>query len=185
MDRTDLENAARTAAASAGLPEPVVFGIIQTESAWNPSARSGAGALGLMQVMPWWTKSLGMTLDQLLEPVQNLTAGTKIFSDELKRFGSFELAAMAYNAGAPAVQRAIKQAGGSTNPDDVSPYLPAETRAYWKKVMTWANHYAGAMGEAAATVEAAAEDVTETVKDSPGIAGLIVLVLVGMAWVNR
>lgn len=182
MDRQDLEAAARAAAASAGIPANVVFGIIQTESAWNPNARSGAGAVGLMQIMPWWVGKMGFTDQILTDPVQNLTAGVRIFADELDRFGSVELAAMAYNAGATAVTNAIRKAGGSRDPETVSQYLPAsETRAYWKKVITWAQHYAGDLGEAAATVEAAATDVTETVKGSPVITALVILFIAAAA----
>lgn len=178
----DLENAARTAAASAGIAPEVFFGLIQTESGWNPNAQSGVGAVGLTQIMPGtWLRWLGMTTDQLWQPVQNLTAGARILADELKRFGSYELALMAYNAGSPAVKRAIEKAG-SEDPEKVSPYLPAETRAYWQKVMTWANHYAGNLDAVSATVEATTEDVTEAAKDAPGKSALLLLLVAGLIW---
>lgn len=185
MELADLQNAARTAAAAAGIPENVFFGLIQTESAWNPNAISGAGAIGLTQVMPWWTTSLGITLDQLRDPIQNLTAGAKIYADELRYFGDPALAAMAYNAGRPAVIKAIT-AAGSNDPNTVSPHLPAaETRAYWQKVLTWANYYAGQIGQTMATLQTVGEDVTETVSDSPGGTALIVLLLIGLAWLGQ
>lgn len=182
MDRAALENAARTAAASAGVDGNIFFGLIQTESAWNPEAQSGVGAVGLTQIMPGtWLKWLGMSIGQLWNPVHNLTAGARILADELKRFGSYELALMAYNAGSPAVRRAIEKAG-TEDPEQVSKYLPAETRAYWQKVLTWANHYAGNLDAVSATVEAATEDVTETVKDSPGASALLLLLVAGIFW---
>lgn len=184
MDQTALENAARTAAAAAGIPAELFFGLIQTESAWNPSAVSGAGAIGLTQVMPWWTTSLGITLDQLRDPIQNLTAGAKIFGDELAYFGDPALAAMAYNAGRGAVNKAIA-AAGSRDPATVSPHLSAaETRAYWQKVLTWASHYAGQIGAISAQVQATGEDITETASDNPIATALILVGLVGLAWLG-
>lgn len=48
--------------------------IVQAESAWNPNARSGAGALGLAQVMP----SNALPGENLLDPRDNLNAGARV-----------------------------------------------------------------------------------------------------------
>jgi soluble lytic murein transglycosylase-like protein len=185
MDQAALENAARTAAAAVGIPAELFFGLIRTESNWNPGAQSGAGAVGLTQVMPWWLKTLGMTIDQLWDPVQNLTAGAKIFSDELNYFADPALAAMAYNAGRPAVLKAIAAAGGSRDPAVVSPFLPsAETRAYWQKVLTWADSYAGGTPAPIAALETTAADIQATVEDSPGITAGLILLIVGLGYMG-
>jgi soluble lytic murein transglycosylase len=187
MELADLQNAARTAAAAAGIPENLFFGLIKTESGWNPSALSGAGAIGLTQVMPWWTTAkaspfYGWTLDQLRDPIQNLTAGAKILADELNYFGDAALAAMAYNAGRSAVNKAI-QAAGTRDPEAVSAKLPAaETRAYWQKVLTWASHYAGEIGATTAAIEATGEDISATVSDSPAGSALLLLLVAGLAF---
>lgn len=182
MDRSDLENAARAAAAQVGVAPEVFMGLVHTESAWNPFAHSPVGAVGLTQIMPGtWASWLGMTVEQLWEPVHNLTGGARILADELKRFGSYELALMAYNAGSPAVRRAITKAG-TENPEEVSKFLPAETRAYWRKVLTWAEHYAGKIDSMSASVENTATDVTETVKDNPAGSALLLLLIAGIAW---
>ncbi len=96
--------------------------IIQAESAFNYRARSHAGALGLMQLMPKTAQRFGV-LDPF-DPRQNITGGTKYLRwllDYYKQDHRKVIAA--YNAGEGAVDRH----GG------VPPY--AETRAYVPKVM--------------------------------------------------
>lgn len=184
MEQSALMDAARTAAAAAGIPAELFFGLIKTESDWNPGALSSAGAVGLTQVMPWWTTSLRMTLEQLREPVQNLTAGARIFGDELNYFADPGLAAMAYNAGRGTVNAAIKKAG-SRDPAAVSPYLPsAETRAYWQKVLTWADTYTGRTPASLAALENTAADVQAAVEDSPGITAGLILLIAGVAYLG-
>jgi soluble lytic murein transglycosylase-like protein len=177
-----LVELAKNAARNAGIPESLFLGLIRQESAWNPNAKSRAGALGLAQVMPWWAPKFGLTVSQLLDPKTNLETGAEILRQELARYkGSWGLAAMAYNAGAVAVSKAIV-AAKSTDPEKVSEYLPAaETRAYWRKVLNYASYYAGLVGEAEATIGAATEQVTETAKAAirsiPGGALALVLAL--------
>lgn len=183
---------ANAAADAAGIPQTLFLGLIKTESDWNPAARSGAGALGLAQVMPIWTSPryaaeigmTGYTPADLLRPEINVQFGSKILAAELRRFGMPELAAMAYNAGAGTVNAAIQRAG-TTDPAAVSVQLPkAETRAYWKKVLTWTDAYAQKISEIQASVETVATDVSETVKDAAsGNAPLLVLGgLLALGW---
>lgn len=176
------------AADAAGLPRQLVAGVVETESGWDPMAVSHAGARGLMQVMPIWASPAyagtigmpGLTVDALMDPWTNLQAGTRILADELRRFGSWELAAMAYNAGAPAVMRAVSEAG-TNDPAAVSAKLPAaETRSYWQKVMNWANVYAQKMGAAEAALENATVEVVENVKESGAIAPMLILALAAL-----
>lgn len=177
------------AAESAGLPTQLFLGLIQTESAFNPAATSGAGAIGLAQVMPIWTRpdyaaSIGMaglTVEGLRDPETNLTAGARILAAELSRFGgSWELAAMAYNAGAGAVSKAITMAR-TKDPESVSAKLPAaETRAYWQKVLNWSRVFANKMGAFEATAENATVETVENIKES-GFAAPAILVLLALA----
>jgi soluble lytic murein transglycosylase-like protein len=70
----------------------------------NPHARSGAGARGLLQLMPQTARMLGTSPD---EPRASIRAGARYLSQLLKRFGGdLELALAAYNAGPTAVERA-------------------------------------------------------------------------------
>ena len=186
---------ATTAANAAGVPPELFLGLVKTESDWNPNAQSGVGALGLTQIMPIWASPsyaasinmTGITPADLMDPATNLQAGARILAQELARFGVPELAAMAYNAGAGVVNRAIQQAG-TKDPATVSNYLPAaETRAYWQKVENWANVYAKKIGAIQAQLENVATDVTENVKGSASPAILAVTLIIGAAilWAAR
>lgn len=192
-DSPDLISLARSAAQEAGVPEDLLLGLVKTESAWNPNARSRVGALGLTQVMPIWTSPtyaasigmVGMTVADLMDPLTNLTAGARILAQELIRFGKPELAAMAYNAGAGVVKKAINEAG-TDDPSVVSGYLPAaETRAYWQKVKNWANYYATNASELLTAAENTATDTAENIKQGSAstlfIVGLFVLGILFLA----
>ncbi|WP_312317696.1 lytic transglycosylase domain-containing protein [Stenotrophomonas sp.] len=100
----------------------LLHAIVTVESAYNAKARSHAGALGLMQVIPATGKRFGA--EDLLDPLQNLRAGTAYLVWLHRRFnGNLELMLAAYNAGEGAVQR---------HGNRVPPF--AETRQYVAKV---------------------------------------------------
>lgn len=109
-------------AQSVGVDPFLARAVIQTESAFNYRARSKAGALGLMQLMPQTALRFGV-LDPF-DPRQNITGGSKYLkwlSDYYK--GDLTKVIAAYNAGEGAVD---KYKG-------VPPY--SETRAYVPRVM--------------------------------------------------
>ncbi len=112
--------------------EPLAQAMIKVESAGNPNAVSKAGAIGLMQVMPFWQDKLNLDLN---DPMQNIEAGITIYNQELERYQDPVLALAAYNAGSPAVDRAIKKAG-STQWSKVKRFLPKETVLYIPKVLS-------------------------------------------------
>jgi soluble lytic murein transglycosylase-like protein len=72
-------------AGEARLPPGLVMAIIDTESRFNRWAVSSAGAVGLMQVMPFWPEELGMRRYQLVRIPENIRMGTAIFRYYLKR----------------------------------------------------------------------------------------------------
>lgn len=109
------------AASRYNLDPSLLHNVIMAESGGNPQARSPAGALGLMQLMPSTASGLGVK--NPFDPYQNIMGGAKYLSDQIKRFGSVESALAAYNAGPGAVEKY----GG------VPPY--AETQAYVKKIL--------------------------------------------------
>ena len=118
------------AAASNGIDPALLKGLVSQESGFNPNARSGAGAVGLTQLMPGTASSLGVT--NPLDPAQSLQGGAKYLREQLDRFGGDEtLALAAYNAGPGAVQKY----GG------VPPY--AETQNYVTSVMSKAAAFRG------------------------------------------
>jgi len=106
--------------------DPALYdALIQTESDYNPMCRSGAGAMGLSQLMPETARSLGVT--DPFDPMQSLNGGAAYLRQMLDKFGSVESALAAYNAGPGAVERA----GGV-------PSYP-ETQSYVKKIMGLVN----------------------------------------------
>jgi soluble lytic murein transglycosylase len=94
----------------AALPSAFVLALIRAESAWNPSARSRAGARGLMQLMPQTAahvaRSLGLSAEPLNDPAHNIRLGTTYLGRRVKELkGNVVLATGAYNAGLGAVRR--------------------------------------------------------------------------------
>ena len=72
--------------------------MIQTESSGNPRCVSGAGAMGLMQLMPANVKEAGIS--DPFDPEQNISAGSKQLAGLLSQYhGDLDLALAGYNAG--------------------------------------------------------------------------------------
>jgi soluble lytic murein transglycosylase-like protein len=83
---------------------------------------SGAGARGLMQLMPGTARDMGV--DDLHDPAQNIRGGTRYLAEMKKRFGDdLDLVLAGYNAGPGRVERAGR------NVPDID-----ETRNYVAKV---------------------------------------------------
>ena len=114
-----------------GIDPALLKGLVQQESGFDPNARSGAGAVGLTQLMPGTAAALGVT--DPTDPAQSLQGGARYLREQLDRFGGDErLALAAYNAGPGAVSKY----GG------IPPY--AETQGYVNKVLANAASYRGA-----------------------------------------
>ena len=102
----------------------IIKAIMATESAFNPTALSRAGAIGLMQLMPMTARELGVNP---FVPEQNIEGGVRYFSQLLKMFGSnLELALVAYNGGPGYAQRYARGQAA----------LYGETRDYVRKVLS-------------------------------------------------
>lgn len=69
----------------AGLDPQLVLGLIQVESGFRKYAVSSAGARGLMQVMPFWVKSIGSPDNDLFDVTTNLRYGCTILRFYLDR----------------------------------------------------------------------------------------------------
>jgi len=109
----------RAAEARNGLPAGLLAAVAKVESGDDPDAVSGAGAQGLMQLMPGTAAGLGVNP---FDPSQAIDGAARLLAAHLQRFGSLPLALAAYNAGSGAVQRAHG-----------IPDIP-ETQAYVRKV---------------------------------------------------
>ena len=105
----------------------LLHAIAHVESRHNPQARSNAGALGVLQVMPATARRFGVdgAAGALFDPAINLEVGAAYLKSLQARFGNdLELVLAAYNAGEGAVER---------HGNSVPPY--AETRAYVRQVL--------------------------------------------------
>lgn len=96
--RIDLLKNVHYEAQRAGLEPELVLSVIQVESNFNPFAISSAGALGIMQIMPFWLKEIGKPGDNLFHMHTNLRYGCTILKFYLdKERGNRVRALMRYN----------------------------------------------------------------------------------------
>jgi soluble lytic murein transglycosylase-like protein len=145
------------AATKYGIDPALLKGLIRQESNFDPTARSGAGASGLTQLMPGTAATLGVT--DTTDPAQAIDGGAKYLKQQLDRFGGDASKALAaYNAGPGAVAKY----GG------VPPY--AETQNYVQKVLGYAAEYRGTAATAAsAALPATTTPVLATASTSPSL----------------
>jgi len=116
------------------LDESLLHAIITVESGYNPRAKSHAGAVGLMQLIPDTAVRFGVR--NIVDPLQNLRGGARYLRFLLAHFNhDLELVLAAYNAG----ENAVTQAGNR-----IPNY--AETRAYVPSVLTHYQHYSNTHG---------------------------------------
>jgi soluble lytic murein transglycosylase-like protein len=128
VTRERYEEHVQAAAREHQVDAALIHAVISAESAYNPLARSTKGARGLMQLIPETGARYGAT--NLLDPKQNIDAGTRYLKDLMAMFGNdLKLAIAAYNAGEGAVQRY----------GTIPPY--AETRNYVPKVLAYYKRY--------------------------------------------
>ncbi len=130
------------------IERPLVLALIRQESAFYSVARSGAGAMGMMQLMPATAKrvakqvGLHYTKARLVnDPEFNLQVGQSYLAGLLKSFdGSYILSLAAYNAG-PGRAKAWTKANGMPNDPEVDTIdwvesIPFdETRNYVQRVL--------------------------------------------------
>ena len=137
-----------------GLSPATVYAVIRQESAFMPDARSPAGALGLMQIMPrtgrMLMRSIGRTLrsrNQLLVPDLNVELGTRYIRSLLsKTVGHFVLAAASYNAGPHRVRSWLPEET-EVEADVWIDNIPfTETRRYVRRLLAYSAIYEHRLG---------------------------------------
>ncbi|MDQ1394813.1 MAG: peptidoglycan DL-endopeptidase CwlO [Acidimicrobiaceae bacterium] len=119
---TPYANLFAAAGSKYGVDPKLLSAVARAESGYDPRSVSGAGAQGMMQLMPETARSLGV---DPFDPAQAVDGAARLLSGHLQRFGSADLAVAAYNAGSGAVTKF----GG------IPPY--AETQAYVRKVLAY------------------------------------------------
>jgi len=135
----------------------LVAAIIRQESAFEPSVVSGAGAVGMMQIMPVEASRIAssegttreVARDELFDPATNIELGTIELRGLLDRLGGNEaLAVASYNAGEAAVKRWTTRQSIEKDPDRFVETIPyAETRLYVKIVLKNREEYRRIYGE--------------------------------------
>ncbi|MFB5677292.1 lytic transglycosylase domain-containing protein [Paenibacillus terreus] len=135
-----FESLISAASTKYGVPESLIKAVIDTESSFNPNAVSSAGAKGLMQLMDATAQGLGVS--DPFDPAENIDAGVRYLSYQLKRFGGQEnMALAAYNAGPSKVERL----GISSDAElmSVLDQLPVETQNYVAKIQNARTKFSG------------------------------------------
>jgi len=119
-----------------------VAGLIRQESVFNPRAKSGANAYGLMQLLIPTAKNTAkkygstaiVTGESLFQPALNIEIGTAYMRDQLDKFGRIEYMAVAYNAGPARVPQ-----WQATLPFEIDEFVEAipfrETKGYVQGVI--------------------------------------------------
>ena len=133
---------------------PYLLGIARQESAFMPKAKSRAGALGVMQLMPATAKATARRAlyptpnnTKLLDPDFNIPLGGHHIAELMQEFNNHRvLVASAYNAGKGNANRWLKQAPGTDTLAWIERITYFETRDYVKNVLAFSLVYAHRLG---------------------------------------
>lgn len=135
------------AASRHGVDPFLVAGVIASESGYDASIVSRAGAVGLMQVLPSTADELsrsgevhmGVKASELTSPAVNVEFGAAYLGQLMRRFDDTRTALAAYNAGPATVDKWLHRPGGGkiTYADVAFP----ETKRYVKRVLLEAHYY--------------------------------------------
>ena len=116
----------------------IIISLIRQESAFNPEAKSGVGAKGLMQLMPATAKRFNrkVKVRHLENPDINVAIGTKYLRQLITRFdGNLIYALASYNAGENRIDRWRKEIFRNEDPLSTIEAIPfEETRNYVKLI---------------------------------------------------
>ncbi|HEX2252573.1 MAG TPA: transglycosylase SLT domain-containing protein [Thermoanaerobaculia bacterium] len=125
------------------MPQDLVY-LAMMESGFSPTAFSSASASGLWQFMPATGKHYGLDINRAVDERNDPELATDAALDYLDRlhdrFGSWYLAAAAYNCGQGRLARIMRQHTGRVKGTDadfyaIARYLPGETREYVPRII--------------------------------------------------
>ncbi len=126
-----------------GMPPELLY-LAAVESGFSPRAISRVSASGLWQFMGPTARAFGLRIDgwvdERRDPVRATEAALDYLQSLYDQFGSWYLAAAAYNAGPGRVARAVRNHGGEDTAEgelywEIVEHLPRETRAYVPKML--------------------------------------------------
>ena len=125
------------------MPRELIY-LAMIESNFNPTAKSRVKAVGMWQFMSATARQYGLTVgrhvDERKDPEKATDAALTYLAKLHDRFGSWYLAAAAYNSGAGTVSKAMRKVLGRTTGTDedffrIARALPKETRDYVPKLI--------------------------------------------------
>lgn len=163
ISRSDSVRMARTQASRFGVDTALVLGVITQESGFNANALSPVGAMGLMQLMPGTVQMINnaspFSIASAYNPNQNVAGGTWYLRSLYNQFRGYpeerrwQFALASYNGGYGRVNAALNKASQALKKprtqlgwNDISGYLPAETRGYVPAVMSHRAYYRRYLG---------------------------------------
>ncbi len=160
----------RSAPSTPGSPEAaIVFGITRQESGFDPHVRSGAGARGMMQLMPETAHAVARRIGEPYSPGRldeadyNMRLGSAYLGHIISDFsGSYLMAAAAYNAGPSRAIEWVSYCGdprtSSVDPVDYVECIPfSETRNYVMRVLEATEVYRARMNNGVAHLSLSAD----------------------------
>ncbi|MCS7215543.1 MAG: transglycosylase SLT domain-containing protein [Thermodesulfovibrio sp.] len=126
-----------------GINPYLIFAVMREESRFDLFARSPAGALGLMQLMPETAKREGKKIgvafkndSELFEVEKNILIGSFYLKKLIDEFGNKVIAIAAYNAGEKAVSSWLKENSYGDIDEFIEDIPFSETKGYVQKVLT-------------------------------------------------
>jgi membrane-bound lytic murein transglycosylase D len=125
------------------MPRELIY-LAMIESNFNPTAKSPVKAVGMWQFMSATARQFGLTVgrsvDERKDPAKATDAALTYLAKLHDRFGSWYLAAAAYNSGQGTVSKALRKVTGKTTGTDedffrILSSLPKETQEYVPKLI--------------------------------------------------
>jgi hypothetical protein len=168
--KTQYEDMIRRKLEERQMPADLIY-LAMIESNFNPNATSPVKAKGMWQFMAATAREFGLTVtgrrDDRTDPEKATDAALTYLQSLKDRFGSWYLAAAAYNSGGGTVSKALRKTTGRTKGTDedfwlIMPRLPKETQDYVPKLIATArigndpNKYGLSVDSAAGSVDLSA-----------------------------
>ena len=136
-------------ASAYNVPEYVIYAVINTESKFDPNAKSSAGAFGLMQMMPSTLEYLAsdahldedIEFEALADPDVSIRYGTYYLRYLFDKFHKWSVVFAAYNAGEGRVSEWLDEPKYSEDGEALKKIPIRETRNYVKRVNKAIDYY--------------------------------------------
>ena len=150
---TDYSETVEQKSEEYGVPLSVIYAVIRTESGFDPEAESWVGARGLMQItkdahdwIDYYRGESAGDWNEMYEPEINMDYGIWLLSYHYKKFGNWETAFAAYNAGPNAVAKWLENPEYSADGETLHTIPYDETANYVEKVSAYRKGYQNAYG---------------------------------------